>query len=143
VGRGIFMSELVNSIMASAESLSAPTGSVAAPTETGIHPATDTAVPTVADFLEVSAFFSPNAIDYSPAMVHEIRNMVRGIQEHINNQYDGKANEDQIRDFLAQMITENKYDKLSPTDKLEKIYLNIDLIKRMDEVKKLKEKINA
>jgi hypothetical protein len=136
------MSEIVSSILASAQTISSPESSIATAIDP-MHPATDSQSPVVADFLELSAFYSPNADQYSPEAVSKIKNMVRDINEYIGSKFDNVPNEDQVREYIADIITRNKLDRLSPTDKLEAVYNYIDLSKRMDEVKNIKDKIKA
>jgi hypothetical protein len=143
LGKGIRkMSEIVSSILASAQTISSPESSIATAIDP-LHPATEKQSPVVADFLELSAFYSPNADQYSPEAVGKIKDMIRGINEYIGSKFDNVPNEDQVRAYIADIITRNKLDKLSPTDKLEAVYNYIDLSKRMDEVQNIKDKIKA
>lgn len=142
MGKGIQMSEIVDSLIASAQTISSPESSISGDASLPLV-STDTQSPVIADFLELSAFYSPSATEFSPEITYKIRNKISDIGRYIGEQFENVPNEDEVRSYLADIITRNKLDKLSPSDKLDAIYDYIDLSKRMNEIKSIKKKMKA
>jgi hypothetical protein len=136
----VCMSDIATQIIASSNVISAPVGesNTVAPMPVSQMTEVTPKAPIAAGVLGVGVFFNDYSGEIcSPEVLSDIRSKVESISNYARDNITVHS-ESSVEGFLNKIISENGWEKLGPTEKLEKFYNYVDLQTRLRESKNLK-----